>query len=134
MYHSSEYTDFHSRCSLSAFRLTAQICVKILMHNESLNVVRMFSFNLDFKERAKKKKSLAQGLCPVMLVLFCFVFLFPSSIIPPSLFFFPSQGSLFQKSTESKEKNELGIPCKSMFSVLPPSIFLLSYSSQCFFD
>lgn len=42
-------------------------------------------------------------------------------IIPPLPFL--SQGSLFQKSTESKEKSDLGFTCKLMFYVLSPFFF-----------
>lgn len=77
------------------------------MHNESLNVVCVFSFNLDFKETTTKK-SLAQGLCPVMLVsfclTFCFVFLFPSSIIPPSLSFSHPKVHCFRSPLSPKKR------------------------------
>lgn len=84
-------------------------------------------------------------VCSILFVLTCFDLQsfdfdccvpFPSSIHSTIPFFFLSQGSFFQKSTESKEKSDLGIPCKSMFYVLSSnhSPLFLPFSSLSFFD
>lgn len=51
------------------------------------------------------------------------VFLSPPPSIPPPPPLFLSKGTIFQKSTESREKSDMGVPCKFLFYVLTPSSF-----------
>lgn len=102
------------------------------------------TFEKQEKHARKEPNAGVFFLCRVLSCLFHFiwrvclilivVFLSPSSIhstIPSSPH---PQGSFFQKSTEPKEKSDLGIPCKSTFLCFIIILFsLLSYWSQSFF-
>lgn len=97
-----------------------------------------------YRERKKERKvchvyfcCLCPVICPILFnlfvpsfVVFLILFLHPSIIPHPPILL--SQGSLFQKSTEPKERSDLGFTCKLMFYVLPSSVFFPSSSSPVF--
>lgn len=58
-------------------------------------------------------------ICLILIV----VFLSPPPSIPPPPPLFLSKGTFFQKSTEPREKSDMGVPCKFLFYVLTPSSF-----------
>lgn len=60
--------------------------------------------------------------CLIRLILIA-VFLSPPPSIPPPPPLFLSKGTFFQKSTEPREKSDMGVPCKFPFYVLTPSSF-----------
>lgn len=79
----------------------------------------------------KKTKSFKSHVCVVSCLfhfyLICLILIVvflspPPSILPPPPLFL-SEGTFFQKSTEPREKSDMGVPCKFLFYVLTPFSF-----------